>query len=706
MHISPFLKLTILFFYPLLLIAQFGNNINFLGEALISGGFTDVAVSGKHAYALNNYGMMVFDISDKDTMELVSSVATPGFATKIHISGSYAFIADERYGLIIVDIGDPSYPYIIGTFGIGNYQVTGIYTKGEYAYLAGRSKGIYVLNISNVSEPTLVTQYSPGFDAFGIYITDTLAFIADYWDGIRALSISQPESISEVSFLELPDRMVDIFVSGTFAYVAALDSGMRVINISNPHSMLEVGSFNLGNAQARRLFVNDTIAFIAYDNAGLQMVNISNASNPVFVGSFPTYNARGIFVEDSFAYLTRSTLGLSLIHVEDPATPVLKSNYESQGRVRAVQKSGNHVYVTGDQRLFAILDVNQPQHPDVIYDWLTSGQNGMDICVRDTIAYIACHSQGLQIASVSDPTTPYLISGYDTTFQFYGVDVSEEYAYLAGGEAGLRILDISSPAVPREIGYYDSVTVLQVDVDGSMAYLACNEFGLCILDISNPANPVKVNSITAGGWASDVMVSGEYVFLAWSDFSMINVSNPYHPNIVTEISEPGVPKGIYYEAPFAYLVTENGVFVYDVSDTTSIKKVGSYDLPGHGYNVYVENDLLYVADYEDFCILQFTRPSGLHHTRSYINSNYHLSQNYPNPFNPSTTIEFDLPKTSNVTLKIFNILGEEITTLVSDRLNAGSFNYEWTASDLASGVYLYRLEAGDHIETRKMVLMR
>jgi hypothetical protein len=87
-------------------------------------------------------------------------------------------------------------------------------------------------------------------------------------------------------------------------------------------------------------------------------------------------------------------------------------------------------------------------------------------------------------------------------------------------------------------------------------------------------------------------------------------------------------------------------------------------------------------------------------------SSYHLHQNYPNPFNPSTTIEFYLPKTSDVVLKVFNILGEEITTLVSERLSAGSYSYGWDASNLASGVYLYQLQAGDYVETRKMVLMK
>ena len=85
---------------------------------------------------------------------------------------------------------------------------------------------------------------------------------------------------------------------------------------------------------------------------------------------------------------------------------------------------------------------------------------------------------------------------------------------------------------------------------------------------------------------------------------------------------------------------------------------------------------------------------------------FSLHQNYPNPFNPATTIEFDLPKTSEVSLKVFNTLGEEVATLVSDRLSAGSYSYEWDAGKLASGVYLYRLEADGFVQTRKMILMK
>jgi polyhydroxybutyrate depolymerase len=90
----------------------------------------------------------------------------------------------------------------------------------------------------------------------------------------------------------------------------------------------------------------------------------------------------------------------------------------------------------------------------------------------------------------------------------------------------------------------------------------------------------------------------------------------------------------------------------------------------------------------------------------YAPNDFALKQNYPNPFNPSTTIKFSNNKTQFVTLKIYNPLGQEITTLVSEKLNAGKYQYIWHAGSLASGVYLYRLRAGEYVETLKMILIR
>ena len=86
--------------------------------------------------------------------------------------------------------------------------------------------------------------------------------------------------------------------------------------------------------------------------------------------------------------------------------------------------------------------------------------------------------------------------------------------------------------------------------------------------------------------------------------------------------------------------------------------------------------------------------------------NFQLSQNYPNPFNPTTTIEFSIPKTEFVKLKIYNLLGQEVAALVSDKLPPGNYKYTWDASAFASGIYYYKIEAEKYTKTRKLILLK
>lgn len=93
------------------------------------------------------------------------------------------------------------------------------------------------------------------------------------------------------------------------------------------------------------------------------------------------------------------------------------------------------------------------------------------------------------------------------------------------------------------------------------------------------------------------------------------------------------------------------------------------------------------------------------HTQTVVNQ-YQLHQNYPNPFNPSTEIRYQISEVSLVTLKVFDVLGREVATLVIGEKEAGTHRVRWDAAGLPSGVYLYRLKANDFIETRRMALVR
>jgi hypothetical protein len=99
------------------------------------------------------------------------------------------------------------------------------------------------------------------------------------------------------------------------------------------------------------------------------------------------------------------------------------------------------------------------------------------------------------------------------------------------------------------------------------------------------------------------------------------------------------------------------------------------------------------------------QPTGIE-TENTLPTQYSLSQNYPNPFNPATTISYSIPNSGNVTLKIFNILGQEVKSLVNEYQNAGVHKLTFDASSLTSGVYFYSLSTDNFLQVKKMMLVK
>ena len=100
------------------------------------------------------------------------------------------------------------------------------------------------------------------------------------------------------------------------------------------------------------------------------------------------------------------------------------------------------------------------------------------------------------------------------------------------------------------------------------------------------------------------------------------------------------------------------------------------------------------------------RDTGIEKISSIIPAEFRLHNNYPNPFNPETNIKFEIPGSSLVIITIYDLLGNKITTLLNQHLSAGVYKVNWIATNLASGIYFYRMESKDFIDTKRMVLLK
>ncbi|MEW5797564.1 MAG: T9SS type A sorting domain-containing protein [Bacteroidota bacterium] len=140
---------------------------------------------------------------------------------------------------------------------------------------------------------------------------------------------------------------------------------------------------------------------------------------------------------------------------------------------------------------------------------------------------------------------------------------------------------------------------------------------------------------------------------------------------------------------------QNNKWVHDISSPESIVAITADD-----HFVYVGNP----AGLWRRSISDLMSADDLNTENSIVN--FFLSQNYPNPFNPSTVISYQLPVTSNVTLKIFDMLGREVATLVNEGKSAGSYDVTFDAKNLSSGIYFFQMRAGEFAQTKKLIFQK
>jgi choice-of-anchor B domain-containing protein len=372
---------------------------------------------------------------------------------------------------------------------------------------------------------------------------------------------------------------------------------------------------------------------------------------------------------------------------------------------------------------------------------LTSSWREMKTFGKNAYIVSEASGSGLQVVnlkylpdSVSLLNT-YTFPGYTRT---HTISQSGPYLYMSGGDygiGGIFILDLTQNTVnPTKRGEWELAYIHDCRVVNDTIWGAgINDGNIYVINAVNKNSLVTINS-----WLNlpdpgphNTALSSDRRFLFVTDeingpsarlLKIWNVSNIMNPLQVATWQPTSITTSIVHniETYGNYAVVAHytaGVRVLNITNPAAPSEIAWYDTyPSNNGNTY--NGCWGVYMFPSGKIVASDRQTGLYVLRSnavlvgnqHNNQNtpkqFALKQNYPNPFNPVTKIEYSLPKNVYATIKVYDILGKEIATLVDKFERAGNHWVTYDAANLPSGVYFYTLKAGDYTETKRMTLVK
>lgn len=475
--------------------------------------------------------------------------------------------------------------------------------------------------------------------------------------------------------------------------------GTSIIDVTNPIAPVEV-EFIPGPLappyEWREIKTHSHYAYVVSEGggsgAGMQIIDLSNL--PVSATLVNTYNstfttAHEIYIADGFAYVVgTSNGGMHILDLSIPTNPVQVGYYGASGYIHDVHVWNDTAYASS-VNTYDLVNLSNKSNPQLISQsaalpgiyahsgWLT----------EDKRYFVACeefNQVDLTVWDLQDRTTWDLVvpswqmSG---TNPIHNVFILGNYAHISYYKDGYVVLDISDPANPQFAGQYDTYPGTGGGTyNGAWGVYPYLPSGNTIVsDMSTglyicrfASIPVELSSFTAKS-------TGNSVELSWSTSTETNNSgfeierktNKEFVTIgfVTGSGTTTEPK----EYSFTDKNLDNGLYKY------RLKQV---DFDGTTkYSDIVEVEVLSVSTME-------------------------LKQNYPNPFNPSTKIKYSIPEKGFVNISVYNLLGEKISELVNETLNAGENETVFNGEGLTSGIYLAKLTAGNSVKTIKMSLTK
>ncbi len=409
-------------------------------------------------------------------LTLLGSYDTSGTAFDVSVAGNYAYVADSRDGLLIIDISDPTSPSLVGNYEAGT---KGVYISGEYAYVTQPLLRLYIIDISEPISPTLKGSYRLGDIVNDVFVSNNYAYVACSDSGLFIVDVSNPSSPSLIGFYDTSGSAYDVYVEGSYAYVADYNTGLHIIDVSDPASPFRVGLFDTTGAEQSVRVVSD-YAYLAAYGYGFVVLNVSDPSAPYQVGiNEQVLNAHGLEVLNEYVFVADDSKGIKVVDVSDPTSPTIIGEHENSGNAYRVDASFSHAFLADGGAgllIFAFDDGDGDGLPD---PWEDAHECMMASTVDDGYDYDedALDNYG-EYVSGTDPCD------WDTDGDALpdGFEVENSVGH---GDAGLDPLcsddglgeDFDGDGIENSHEYYNGTDIWSVDVTGGASCYSWGDSG-------------------------------------------------------------------------------------------------------------------------------------------------------------------------------------------------------------------------------------
>ncbi|MEX2189151.1 MAG: choice-of-anchor B family protein [Bacteroidota bacterium] len=360
-----------------------------------------------------------------------------------------------------------------------------------------------------------------------------------------------------------------------------------------------------------------------------------------------------------------------------------------------------------------------------------------DIKTYQTYAYVVTDGtgEGIQIIDLSMlPDTAVLVTtfaGTDLTSHNLSIDTTNGILYAQGGAGLVRVVDLSDPENPEEIpASFDGLTHCHdILIQGNKLFISEGSSGtIAIFDVSNPASPVLLSRFGPpdSGYVHNAWPSPDGTLLMTTEetpgktVKLWDISTADTVWMADDYLAPeGLAHNVHVKGSHAYISHyKDGLRIVNISNPNSIFEEGHYDtydstLAGNFHGAwgafpFFNSGKVLISDMESGLFVVYFAGSVVKSEtqKPGLPEEFSLSQNYPNPFNPATVIPYEVAMRSRVRFAVYNVLGKEIAVLLDEVKDPGAYTLSFDAGSLPSGVYFYRMSAGNTVQTRRMLFVR